>query len=92
MSFYSFEYLFLNGEELNKEDKNKILNEINTRYVKGESFKSIRARYAPKQGISANTMINIEQGLMIPEMLHSLQRSGRGRLFVARVSQSYFIC
>jgi hypothetical protein len=90
VNLYSFQYIYLNGDEMSKNEREEKLREIYTRYNKGESLDVLVRDYAPNQK-EYSIMENVEGALLAPEVLEKLKVTPVGNLFVARVSQSYFV-
>ena len=87
---YSFNYIYLSGDQLSKKDKDDAIKDIYNKFNKGVPFDEIIAEYWPDNNGMSN-LSEIDGGLLDPDFVAKLQTTGIGELFVARVSQSYFI-
>ncbi len=87
---YSFQYVYLNGETLSKEERNTAIQDIYKRFNDGVPFDTIVKDYWPdNKGMS--TLSAMDGALLDPDFVAKLDETNVGELFVARVSQSYFV-
>jgi len=90
VTLYSFQYVYLNGDKLSKKERNDAIHDIYEKFNAGIAFDEIVSEYWPdNKGYS--TLENVDGGLLAPDFVTKLNEAKVGELFVARVSQSYFI-
>lgn len=90
VKLYTFQYIFIDGEKVSEEERKKRMNDINDRYMNGESFEVLIEAYGP-ENTEYNTMSNMEGALLADELVAQLDSKNPKEIFVARLSQSYFI-
>lgn len=87
---YSFDYIYLNGDQMSKKDKDAAIKDIYKKFNAGVDFSEIIKEYWPENN-GMSTLSEIDGGMLDPDFTAKLKTTGVGELFVARVSQSYFI-
>lgn len=90
VQLYSIQYIYIDGTNLAKEEKNKRINEIYNKFHAGTEFDELVEEYWPEnRGMSK--MLNVEGVLLAEDLVAKVRTTNVGELFVARVGQSYFI-
>lgn len=90
VSLYSFQYIYLNGNRLTKGECKDAIHDIYKKFNDGVSFDEIISEYWPDNN-GFSTLENVDGALLAPDFVAKLNDAKVGELFVARVSQSYFI-
>ncbi|XOV68654.1 MAG: peptidylprolyl isomerase [Fluviicola sp.] len=90
LELYSIQYVYLDGSAMSREERTAAIHDIYDQFHANVPFDSIVEQYWPDNN-GFSTLRNIDGGILAADLVEKVKTTTVGQLFVARVSQSYFI-